>query len=88
MATKAQTSKRGFASMDSEKAQEIRRLGGQTVHKLGKAHTFTLEEAREAGKKGGRATSRKQAHMAEISRKGVNARRRRAKAKDHTEKEA
>jgi hypothetical protein len=56
MATKE--SKRGFASMDPEKAREIHSLGGQTAHRLGKAHIFTPEEAREPGKKG-QANSRK-----------------------------
>ena len=63
-------SKRGFAAMDPEKAREIHRLGGQTAHRLGKAHTFTSEEARQAGKKGGHVLSRDRAHMAEIGRKG------------------
>jgi uncharacterized protein len=62
--------KRGFAAMDPEKAREIHRLGGQTAHRLGKAHTFTSEEARQAGKKGGHVLSRDRAHMAEIGRRG------------------
>jgi general stress protein YciG len=37
---------------------------------LGKAHTFTSEEARQAGKKGGHVLSRDRAHMAEIGRRG------------------
>jgi general stress protein YciG len=62
--------KHGFASMDPERAREIRRLGGQAAHRLGKAHQFTPEEAREAGKKGGQALSQNRAHMAEIGRRG------------------
>jgi general stress protein YciG len=62
--------KRGLAAMDPEKAREIQRLGGQTAHRLGTAHKFTAEEARQAGKKGGRTTSRDRTHMAEIGRKG------------------
>ena len=74
--------KRGFASMDPEKAREIHRLGGQTAHRRGKAHMFTPEEAREAGKKGGRTLSQNRAHMAEIGRKGgEKSRKGRAKAK-------
>jgi hypothetical protein len=53
----ADKSKRGFASMDPEKQQEIARLSGQTSHGLRKAHRFTSEEAREAGKKGSRRKS-------------------------------
>jgi len=44
-------SKQGFASMDPERQREIARRGGQAAHRLGKAHTFTPEEARLAGKK-------------------------------------
>ena len=84
MAGKGHKGKRGFASMDPEKAREIHRLGGQAAHGLGKAHTFTPEEAREAGKKGGRAVSRNRAHMVEIGRKGgASERRRRTEARAH-----
>ena len=43
--------KQGFASMDPERQREIARRGGQAAHRLGKAHTFTPEEARLAGKR-------------------------------------
>jgi general stress protein YciG len=56
--------------MDPEKRRELAQQGGQAVHRLGKAHRFTPEEAREAGKKGGRALSQNRAHMAEIGRRG------------------
>ena len=46
--------KRGFASMSEEKIKAIAGLGGKTAHKLVKAHQFTKEEARKAGKKGGK----------------------------------
>ena len=62
--------KQGFAGMLPEKRREIARRGGQIAHRLGKAHTFTAEEAREAGKKGGRAVSTNRAYMAEIGRRG------------------
>jgi uncharacterized protein len=88
MAEKGHKGKRGFASMDSEKAREIRRLGGQAAHRTGKAHEFTLEEARAAGSKGGRALSQNRAHMAKIGRRGnASLRRQRAKAKDRHSKE-
>jgi uncharacterized protein len=74
-------SKRGFASMNPEKQREISRRGGQTAQRLGKAYRFTADQARAAGKKGGVAVSRDQAHMAEIGRKGGESfRRRRAEA--------
>ncbi len=48
------TSRRGFASMNPEKQREIARRGGKAAHEKGTAHEFTSEEAREAGRKGGR----------------------------------
>ena len=43
---------RGFAAMDSQRQREIASLGGQTAHRLGKAHRFSAEEARAAGAAG------------------------------------
>ena len=54
--------RRGFASMDREKQREIAIKGGRAAHGPGpridgtpkkKAHEWTPEEAREAGRKGG-----------------------------------
>ncbi len=53
---KSGTSNRGFASMDPVKQREIASKGGQAAHLKGTAHEFTSEEAREAGRKGGRAS--------------------------------
>lgn len=64
---------RGFASMDSEKQRSIASLGGRAAHRLGTAHEFSSEEAREAGRKGGEAVSANRAHMAAIGRKGGEA---------------
>jgi general stress protein YciG len=73
--------------MASEEAREIRRLGGPAAHRLGRAHQFSSEEARQAGKKGGRAVSRDPSYMAAIGRRGgEKARERRAKKKAQTEK--
>lgn len=47
--------KQGFASMDSEIQRAIASKGGKMAHLKGTAHEFTKEEARKAGKKGGRA---------------------------------
>ncbi|MGL5805558.1 MAG: KGG domain-containing protein [Xenococcaceae cyanobacterium] len=66
----ADTSKRGFASMDAEKQREIASKGGKAAHEKGTAHEFTSEEAREAGRKGGEAVSKDREHMAEIGREG------------------
>jgi general stress protein YciG len=47
---------RGFAAMDPTLVSSIARKGGKAAHRAGTAHEFTTEEAREAGRKGGRAT--------------------------------
>lgn len=52
------TAKRGFASMSAERQRTIARLGGQTAHKVGRAHQWTTEEARAAGRKGGKSKRR------------------------------
>jgi uncharacterized protein len=74
----AQTSKRGFASMDPNKQREIASKGGKAAHLKGTAHEFTPEEAREAGRKGGTSVSRDRQHMAQIGREGGQARGERA----------
>jgi general stress protein YciG len=47
---------RGFAAMDRALVSEIARKGGRAAHAKGTAHEFTVEEARVAGRKGGKAT--------------------------------
>jgi hypothetical protein len=69
-------SKRGFASMDLSKQREIARMGGKAAHARGRAHEFTEDEARDAGRKGGEVVSRDRDHMASIGRAGGQARRR------------
>jgi general stress protein YciG len=64
---------RGFASMDQEERKRIASKGGKAAHRLGRAHKYTPEQAREAGRKGGIAVSRDRDHMAEIGRKGGHA---------------
>ena len=56
---------RGFAAMERELVSEIARKGGKAAHSAGTAHEFTSEEARLAGRKGGRATHAKRRQMAE-----------------------
>lgn len=46
---------RGFASMDQKKQREIASKGGRAAHSKGTAHEWSSEEAREAGRKGGKA---------------------------------
>ncbi|HEY1696837.1 MAG TPA: KGG domain-containing protein [Polyangiaceae bacterium] len=67
-------SSRGFASMDLAKQREIASKGGKAAHAQGRAHEFTADEARNAGRKGGEAVSRDRAHMAAIGRAGGQAR--------------
>jgi general stress protein YciG len=59
--------KRGFASLSPERRREIASLGGKSARR---AHRWSAEEARKAGRKGGNAVSQDRAHMAEIGRKG------------------
>jgi general stress protein YciG len=70
----ANTSKRGFASMDSSKQREIASKGGRAAHAKGTAHEFTSDESRLAGRKGGEAVSRDRAHMSAIGREGGHSR--------------
>lgn len=42
---------RGFAAMTPEKKKEIASMGGRAAHACGRAHQFSSEEARAAGKK-------------------------------------
>lgn len=46
---------RGFASMKPEKQRMIASRGGKAAHAKGTAHKWTSEEARKAGRLGGRA---------------------------------
>jgi general stress protein YciG len=64
---------RGFASMDREKQREIASKGGKAAHLRGRAHQFTPEKAREAGRKGGMAVSQDRGHMSRIGRRGGQA---------------
>jgi general stress protein YciG len=50
---------RGFARLSPEERRKVSGLGGRTAHQMGRAHQFTPEEAREAGKKGGLVTGQR-----------------------------
>ena len=47
--------RRGFAAMSPQKQREIASKGGRVAHEKGAAHQWTVDEAREAGRKGGTA---------------------------------
>jgi general stress protein YciG len=87
MATQSpKKSNRGFASMDRDKQKEIASKGGKAAHAQGRAHEFTAEEARSAGRKGGVAVSKDREHMAMIGRAGGQARgRNRSSDRAHAE---
>src|SRR3954449_8695465 len=76
----ANTSKRGFASMDASKQREIASKGGRAAHAKGTAHEFTSDEARVAGRKGGEAGSRDRQPLSNIGREGGHSRGARARA--------
>lgn len=50
---------RGFAAMSKEAVAAIASKGGKAAHAQGTAHEFNADEAREAGRKGGRASHAK-----------------------------
>jgi uncharacterized protein len=60
MAQNNNGNKRGFAKMrdeDPDRQRDIAREGGKAAHEKGTAHEWDSEEAREAGRKGGRNRS-------------------------------
>jgi general stress protein YciG len=61
---------RGFAAMDRTLVSAIARKGGKAAHSAGTAHEFTSDEAREAGRKGGRATHAKRRKAVEEKQSG------------------
>lgn len=69
-ATNEPKSKRGFAAMSPEKQKEIASRGGKAAHAKGTAYEYKSDEARAAGRKGGRAVSADLEHMSNIGRKG------------------
>ena len=48
---------RGFALMERDKQRSIASKGGKAAHQKGTAHQWTTEEARAAGRKGGKASA-------------------------------
>ena len=56
MDTGGRKERRGFASMSPEKQREIASKGGRSAHEKGRAHEWTPEEAREAGRRGGQVS--------------------------------
>lgn len=50
-------SKRGFASMSPDQVKRIASMGGTEAHRLKVAHTWSPEEAKQAGRIGGARTA-------------------------------
>jgi len=61
---------RGFASMTLEKRKEYASRGGRIATMKGRAHQWSREEARVAGRKGGLVVSQDREHMSVIGTKG------------------
>jgi general stress protein YciG len=73
---------RGFAAMSAELQRQIASKGGKAAHAHGRAHEFTAEEARAAGRKGGESISKDRQYMADIGRRGGLARGRAVAARE------
>ena len=71
MTEKAHT---GFKAMDPEAQRKVASQGGKIAHKLGLAHIFSPEEARQAGRLGGAVVAADRGHMSNIARKGTRSR--------------
>jgi general stress protein YciG len=54
--------KQGFATLTRERNREISQLGGKMGQESGRAHRWTSEEAREAGRIGGKTSRRRKPH--------------------------
>jgi len=63
--TPAPRRRQGFAALTRERHAEIARNGGRRAHEMGRAHEFTSETAKEAGRKGGLASQAKRRAAAE-----------------------
>jgi hypothetical protein len=50
---------KGFARLSVEEGRAMASRGGKLAHALGRAHTWTSEEAKAAGRKGGSISRRR-----------------------------
>jgi len=62
--------KQGFATFAPDRLRDVCSRAGQASHRSGRAHEFTADQARDAGRKGGAVVARDRGHMAEIGRRG------------------
>ena len=56
---------RGFGSMTEAEQRKIASKGGKAAHQKGTDHEWTVDEAREAGRKGGTARHRAERPVSE-----------------------
>lgn len=59
-----QKQRRGFALFAPDRLREISSRGGKAAHEQGTAHEYTIEEARENGRKGGLESARRRRERA------------------------
>lgn len=59
--------RRGFQSMSLRERHEVSSKGGRTAHEKRACHEWTVEEAREAGRRGGKETQAKRRRLKELS---------------------
>lgn len=64
--------KRGFAAMSPETQRRIASEGGRASHESGRAHKWTSESARDAGRKGGQARATAANNSREAGRSFLN----------------
>lgn len=56
-----------FRDMSPEQRKAISVKGGQAAHAKGTAHQWTPEEARDAGRKGGKSPRRRRRSLVEVT---------------------
>lgn len=67
---------RGFALLSEERRRQISASGGKQAHVNGTAHQWNTKTARKAGAIGGAKIAANREYMAEIGRKGGEAKKR------------
>jgi len=72
---------RGFAALTPEQRAELGARGGCKAHELGTAHQWTVSEAHEAGRRGGKKTKTKKRPPEEEEDHGENEHQQRPQSK-------
>jgi len=58
--------RRGFHSLSLRERHEVSSKGGRAAHKKKTCHEWTVEEAREAGRRGGKKTQAKRRRLKKL----------------------